>query len=376
LTAPDEYTISLPDLRGFAEQVGHLAQFYNDIEDFFTKINTDEFLNEALGTQSQWETGGALSGVLRQFCDQFLNLATAEGSASTRMCQGFDATAKSLLQTAQQYDAKDRAALAELEATDELSEEERDAAEVTADSVTGGEPNSDWRERLAFEDYVTGDPLDVRYRSPKMEYVDAMSGVEGTYGQIVSGSIVGTLDSIFQDLLGFSAIKEVIKPLLGNWGFLWFMRDQFHCVANAVDAADQLFAKGTATLTAEDWTGSAADGFVRKAESWHTALQEHGINLRTAAVLLGDLGDQMEVAVTKIVPMLVTLADIGIAAIESALTLNPLAVAGAVLSSAIDLTIQDFQPVLDALDGLISLVDASATSTEELCAATDDLMPG
>lgn len=372
MTAPtDQFSVSVSDLAGFATQVDHLGDVYDTLHDGLFKSFVDIDIKSVINMPG--EASGPLSGALSSFQDDFLALMDAETRACERIGNGLHNMAGGLTATAADYAHRDREAEEALRSADPNSPE-ADRAEEIADAIdTVGKPRSDWQGRVTTVAPEAFDPTDAAYCAAPMTYVDAMSGVEGLWGQAAAGSVFGMLDSMVQELTGISVIKEMIKPFTGNWGFLWYMSD---VLAGAVDVLAEISAilrHGVRTLIELEWTGSAAEAFGEHALIWIRVIDAHAGTLNRAATLLGDMGDEMDDAGSKIAPMLEALADIMLSAIVSLLERNPLAVVGTLGGFLFDLWNQDGKPVKDAIEGITTIVDTSATSTEDLVAEVDEL---
>ena len=367
---PGEFTVSLPDLRGFADQVDYLGQVYARLKDDFTHIITD--VDGGVAFSTEWTDGGELSGLLSDFVDDFVKLITAEQDACGRLGDGLATTADTLIAAANQYEKQEAQAKSQLEAAG-LSDEQEDAAETIVDSVTGGDPNTDWSTRVSLAKLEGLKPGSTAYYAHPMTYKDYMSEQEGVYGQLLSGSISGTLSALIVELTGFDPLKEAIKPFTGNWGFLWYMRDFAACAAQVVENMADVLDRGIRAMSAGDWTGPAAESFVDFATSFRKVLTDHVQNLKAVSLMAGDMGDQLDAAGNKIAPMLQTLADIGFSIIESVATWDPLPAIIEIGKQGLDMLMQDCQPIIDCLAGIEDVVNIASTSTSDLAGAADDL---
>lgn len=373
------YTVSLPDLRGFADQIRSLGPFYADVGRTLSGLGALQ-----AATPTVVPGSGALSGALTKFQHAYFDLLSAEFDAFTRMGKGLTAVADNLADTADAYEksehettsrfddlrsdtrgelAHDSGTTGKLESTDSVRSGLREAPPTVLD----GQPMSDWSARLRKADYFTfGDSSSYM---PKMHYSDELGVVKGTLAEAASGDIVGGLDSIIEAAFGFSAVKAFCTPLLGDWQILWVMRDGYADAANAVDAVANLLRGGTRTFANGEWTGAAAAGFGKTIDAWGTVMGGHSNNLRMASDLMGEMGDRLDADATQITTMLEDLVStlIGIFTGETEVD---------ILVALAQSTAGGY--ISDVVKTGASLQDATAvcwTNTEELCKTANAIQP-
>lgn len=357
MTSPD-FSVSVPDLEGFAKQVRHLGVFYKSFEDKLRPYggHTMEILDPDLPLPGNV----GLNGSLHRFLEDFMNLAEAERGVFPRLGRGLTDMASELTATAAQYAETDKNAEAELEKTDGS-----ESAKETADAITGGEPNSDWKDELDVEDYFADfDNLHHSgedYRPKEMSYKNEMLDLEGVFGALSSGSLVGTIDATLQEIGGFSVIKEFIKPLTGDWAILWFFADLYAAASTGVDAALKMLRNGTDKLVGNEWTGPAAEAFRERSLAWQEVLGQQFGNLREASKLLKGMGDTIDDAGSDIAAALETLADQFLSIVGAAA--NPASAIIALGKAAFTM----LEPAIAGAEGLIKVTDQAETSTADLC---------
>jgi hypothetical protein len=281
------FTVSVPDLIGFSDQIGDLGVFYED-------------LGQAVAEQSiglsflpAGNAGGQLCGVLTFFMDDFAALVEAERAAAVRLGDGLSATQEALHDVARNYQEMDQAAMGTLHQA--VPSEEDQAIDAAIDQ--NGQ-NSDWSRRLVVEDYVG----DVNFEPPQMTYTGPYEEFNTLLG--VAGNLPATIDAIIEAIFNISIIKTITIPLLGNWGFLWVMRDACRAEARGFEAASMVLADGTTTLVGTDWTGAAADAFAGHIEATKVTLDGHVANLDAAATLFGSVGDQIDKAANDLADLI------------------------------------------------------------------------
>lgn len=298
------FTVSLPDLHGFTDQLGQLVEGY-------VGINA-AIAGSYQGASSVADVKGLLAGVagillptLGAFQDRCDALVEVHCSACRVMARSMESTANTMKRTAIDYERQDREAEAALGGGDASDEEEK-----TAEAITGGEANSDWSTDFNVEDFMSADVNGTVI--PKMSFKPTMESSLKTLEEVSGGPSFASADAVVQYFCGFSPAVEVCKPLLGDWGLVWYVADLFTCSAKAVAEISKIMAVGTDTLTGDDWTGDAAGDFAQLAKTWNAVQSKHVRLLQDSATKLNGIADQMDTEGTKIAEATVVVADIAL----------------------------------------------------------------
>lgn len=288
-----DFTVSPPDLTGFSEQIGSLGEFYVSVGDEAAELSVDMSLMPV-----PMGNNGQLSGVLPLFVDDFAAFVTAERDAARRLAAGLGDTGQSLAEVASVYKAQDDAAKRRIE---EAGSSDEDAAIDAA--IEEGEPNFDWRSRLSSDDVFAG----IDFEPPTMTY----EGQFGEYNAVLGagGGLTTGIDMMIQEIFGFSIIKGITTPLLGNWGFLYVMRDICTAEANAFETASTALANGSSTLVGDNWSGDAANAFAGHVEAVRAPIAIQAANLLHASTMFNDMGETLDKAGTDIAKLIAKVID-------------------------------------------------------------------
>jgi hypothetical protein len=387
------FTVSPPDLDGFAAQISDTGGFYSTVgEEAFTLSVSSSVLPIPMGTNGQ------LSGVLALFTDDFAALAEAARAAAGRLAGGFGDTGQALGEVAASYRAWDDAARRRIEEAGASADDQ-----AIDDAIEEGDPNVDWRARLVADGCFAG----ISLEPPKMTY-------GGEFGELntalsVAGNLPLTIDALIQHFFGFSIIKGITEPLLGSWGFLWLLRDIWAAEADAFDTASTALGSGVTTLVGVHWTGDAATAFAGHVDAVRTPIDAHVTTLRTASALFGYMGDTMDRAGNDLANLIAELINLAVAVVLEVLNAAGLALKGAVKAtvavaeaamdfftgvtaggSGINAVFDDKNPyyaiiknclgpvtgkIVAVVDSLIDAVDIAAISTRNLCEELNVLEP-
>lgn len=114
------------------------------------------------------------------------------------------------------------------------------------------------------------------------------------------GAAFPSIDALIEALFGFSILKSLTEPLLGNWGFLWVMRDICAAEAAAFETASTALDNGVGTLTDTSWTGDGANAFAGHVEATRTPIDAQVTNLRTVARTFHVIGNTIDKAGTDL----------------------------------------------------------------------------
>jgi len=306
------FSVSLPDLHGCADQLSILSNEYDKLGGVVEEVYDDAKNVSDLKSILAGYTG-LLNEPLFLFQEDSDTLARALCLACDKpMSTSMASTAERLRKAAKAYRKQDEAAEAEVAGADPSNE-----AEKTADAITGGEPNSDWSTDFDTKDYVATDvDGDV---IPDMAFKPTLETTMDTLMTVAEGPSFTSADALIEYICGFSPAKECVKPLLGDWGVLWFTANQYRAAASAVEEIGRILSAGADMLVGTDWTGDAADGYARSAAVWDQALSQHADLFRRAAVVLDDTANRMDDEGTVIAEACLTLADL---AVEVVMTLS------------------------------------------------------
>jgi len=371
-----DFTVSPPDLTGFGDQIADIGDFYAAVGDQAAELSTGlSLLPVPMGTSGQ------LSGVLALFLDDFFALVEAERNAAGRLAEGLGDTGQALAEVALSYERQDEAAKRHLEEAG--SSEDHQAID---DAIREGEPNFDWSARLNGDDVFAA----IDFELPKMVY-------QGEFGDLnVALSVVGnlplTIDALIEALFGFSILKSLTEPLLGNWGFLWVMRDICAAEATAFETASTALGNGVGTLLDTSWTGDAASAFAGHVEAARVPLDAQVANLRTASTTFDAMANRIDKAGNDLASLIAELINLAVAVYVEAANVTKWGVEtvldflGALSSgaSAVNTDLWTYfksmlgplvGKIVVAVESLIGAIDAATTSTKSLCDELDALTP-
>jgi len=366
------FTVSVPDLIGFSDQIDHLGEFYSDFGENVALQSLELASVPVLSPGS-----GQLTGALTLFIDDFTALVEAERAAADRLGYGLSMTYDALAEVARDYQEMDRAAAGRLHGT---APSDEDRATDSAIDLEG--QRSDWSQRLNGADYLDGIELTL----PTMTY-------EGQFGRFntalsTAGNLPATVDAVIEAFFGFSIIKSITMPLLGGWGFLWVMRDLCAAEADGFEAVSTVLDNGVTTLVGVDWIGDAANSFAEHIKLARTPIDAHVANLRTASKLFGDMRDTIDAAANDLAKLINKLISLAISTVLkpvagadlAATFLSALSAAANAADQGIVDMVKDALGVtvgmiVTAVDALVAAVSAACTSTKSLCAEANDLQP-
>lgn len=373
------FTVSPADLHGFAAQIADTGTFYSDVG---ARAYETSFSYSLVPVPMQG--GGQLCGVLSMFADDFIRYVEAAKGASTRLAGGFAVTQEGLDQVAGAYERQEetvKGLLAEAGPSEEN--------QAIDDAIQEGEPNFDWRARLdsdVFADIDLAPPV-MTYDGPFRELNTALS---------VVGNLPLTVDALIQELFGISILKGITEPLLGNWGFLYVMRDICAAEANAYETASNALNSGVTTLTdTGSWTGPGADAFGGHVEALRQPIAVHVATLRTASTAFDGIADIIDKAGNDMAALIAEVINAAIAAFLQAAKEIPKAVGsildtfdalawGGGIATALDkgpwaIIKRALGPGMDklitAVESLIAAFEAAASSTKGVCETLDALQP-
>lgn len=130
---------------------------------------------------------------------------------------------------------------------------------------------------------------------------------------------------------------------------------------------------GVSVLLGGIWTGAAAERFGHRCNEVRSTLLAHADNLGDAADLVSTLADDIDAAGTKIAPMLQVVVDIGLSILQSAISGTPIPAIIEIGKAALQQLMEGCHPIVDALDGIVDVVEAANSSTDDLVSAADAL---
>lgn len=361
-----EYSVSLPDLRGVEKQVGNCGDTYRELYDAFEPEVFTHNDDDVLAVIHSLSQDSPLASGLSLFSKQVMAYIEATHAVCRRLAKGFDKTAERLGDTVDEYKELEDEALEELDAAEPDSAEAKDARK-TADSIDHGDANSDWTAKVTADDHLPGAYSSFDYRTRSSSYYDELTDLERIGEQFVDMSVAGTVDAVLEWFIGYSPTTQFCTPLIvGDWGYLWYLRDYFNGAADAVDEIRELLDKGTDTLLAGDWTGDAAENYEHHADKgWGDVLERHSDNMREAAKLFHSVGDAIEETGATISPILTMLFDIVIDLISR----NPSKILAALKDVPSTLAEGIIGLVAEGelkIEDLIDFLTAAGASTEDL----------
>lgn len=370
-----DFTVSPPDLTGFSEQISSLGDFYSSVGDEAAELSVGlSFMPVPMASNGQ------LSGVLPLFLDDFAALVTAERDAARRLAAGLGDTGQALAEVASVYREQDDAAKRRIEKAGSSAEDEAiDAA------IEEGEPNFDWRSRLSGDDVFA----DIDFEPPTMTYKGQFE--EHNASLTAMGGLTMSIDLMIESAFGFSILKGITTPLLGNWGFLYVMRDICAAEANAFETARTALANGSSTLVGDNWSGDAANAFAGHVEAVRAPIAIQVANLRRASTMFHDMGETLDQAGTDIAMLIAKVIDMVLGRFVPYLTevlkvkdfVSFVSAGAAAWNSIHDdawTAIKNelnglVKLLLNAVEGLIRAIGAAATSTQGLCNELNALEP-
>jgi uncharacterized protein YukE len=318
--------------------------------------------------------------VLPLFVDDFAAFVTAERDAARRLAAGLADTGQALAEVASVYREQDDAAKRRIEEAGSSDEDEAiDAA------IEEGEPNFDWRSRLSSDDVFAG----IDFELPTMSYKGQFE--EHNASLTAMGGFSTSIDLMIESAFGFSIIKGITTPLLGNWGFLYVMRDICAAEADAFDTARTALANGISTLVSDNWSGDAANAFAGHVDAVRAPIAIQVANLRRASAMFNDMGETLDNAGTDLARLIAKVIDMVLGRfvpyIKEVLQVKDfvsfIAAGAAAWNSIHDeawtALKNEFNGLvtllLNAVEGLIRAIGAATTSTEGLCNELNALEP-
>jgi uncharacterized protein YukE len=362
------FSVSLPDLRGCADQLSALAGGYRSLGDVLDARYT--IAKEAADMKSLLVvTSASFIPALSAFQEKSDELVATHCSAcKTVMSDSMDSTAGRLAKAANSYQKQDQEAEAELDGENPSKD-----AKKTADAITGGEPNSDWSTDFDPGKFLEEADVDGTVY-PEMSFEPTMKSTMETLESALDAPSLGTVDAVIQYFCGFSIAKEVVKPMLGDWGVLWFMADLNRGAAGAIEEIARIVTSGADTLVDADWSGDAANAYVETSKTWQHVLFQHADLFRRSAGILDDTANRMDVEGGIIADATMAVADFGLA-IAMALAgrgrrLDPEEIMGMV-QDLIELIPQ----VLAAIDSFQSYLDLAQLDVGEVISEIASLNP-
>jgi len=352
-----EFSVSLPDLRGLEKQVEGCGETYRDLYEAFNPEVFTTNDDNVLATIHSLSQDSPLAAGLSLFSKEIMAYIEATREVCQRLNKGFGKTTEKLDDTIKEYKESEKKALEKLDSAAPGSDEVK-KAQATADSIDHGEANSDWSADVSADSHMPKEYSMFDYRNRSSSHYDDMTDLERIGSAVVDLSITGTIDAVLEWIIGYSPTTQWGAPLVvGDWGYLWYLRDYFNSAADTADEIRELLDKGSNTLLAGDWTGRAAEAYTDHADKgWGDALKAHSDNLREAADLCHEAGNKIEETGAAISPLITMMMDIVIdlisrnpAKIIKALKDVPSAVAEGVLTLVIEgeLKIEDLQTFLD-----------------------------
>lgn len=370
-----DFTVSPPDLTGFSEQIVSLGDFSVSVGNQAAELSVRmSFMPVPMGSNAQ------LSGVLPLFVDDFAAFVTAERDAARRLAAGLVDTGQALAEVATVYKAQDDAAKRRIE---EAGSSEEDEAVDAA--IEEGEPNFDWRSRLVSDDVFAG----IDFEPPTMTYEGQFEEHNAALGAM--GGLSTSIDLMIEELFGFSILKGITTPLLGNWGFLYVMRDICTAEANAFETVRTALANGSSTLVGDNWSGDAANAFAGHVEAVRAPLAIQVANLQRASTMFNDMGETLDKAGTDLAMLIAKVIDMVLGRfvpyLKEVLQVKDFVSfvsAGAAMWNSLHddawtALKNEFNGLvkllLNAVDGLIRAIGAASTSTQGLCNELNALEP-
>lgn len=368
-----KFSVSLPDVKGAARQVGGLGSTYEALAQAMQSTVFTTNSDNVLATIPSVEQDSPLTAGLSKFSVEFFKYLEVIQSRTQLLGgeKGLGRTSANLLETVEEYKDQEDEALKELESADPGSDEAKEAKKV-ADSIDHGEANSDWSARISVADFLPGEYSGFNYRNKSSrsyeEEYEQLSDAERIMEQVMEQSPIGTIDAILEWILGYSPVKQWITPLIvGDWGYLWYLGDYFGGAGNVSAEVTTVLSKGADTLLAGDWTGPAAEAYKYHAsESWGGyVLTQYKDNVNDAADLFNQVGNAIEAAGVKLAPIIIALGDI----VLSIISRN----AGKVIQALKD-AIWDVGELIitTAMEGELTIKDLT-DFIAAACTTTDDL---
>lgn len=379
-----DFTVSPPDLNGFAGQIGSIGEFYASVGE---QAATRSFELSAVSPVGAPFLTVQLTGTLVLFIDDFVALVHAQRDAAARLAGGLPGTSQALAEVARAYQLQDEDAKQRIQ---ESGSSEEDQA--VDDAIEEGEPNFDWQSRLSADDYFG----DISFELPEMTYEGKFEEFNMAFAAL--GNLPVTIDALIQSLFGVSILKSLTVPLLGGWGFLGVMRDICAAEATAFETASTALDNGVNTLVGDNWTGDAANAFAGHIEATRTPIDAQVANLRAASTMFGTMRDTLDTAGNDIGALLGELLNLALSVFVEALNvtrygldkvMDLIGIIGsgaqqgyAALNSSDSLAAMiksALGPLLSkivmAVEGLVRAIVAASTSTQSLCNELNALEP-
>ncbi|MBB3665274.1 hypothetical protein FB384_004227 [Prauserella sediminis] len=298
------FHVSVPDLRGFGGQVGELGTGYTALgkgigDKYTSALETADVKNQIIGGV------GVLAPALVALQDQCDALMGAHISACKVMSESLEATDERLVGAANDYEGKDLEAEAELRKADPS-----EGAEATADAITRGSANESWGTDYNVDDYLTEDLAGTVI--PEMAFKPTLESAKQALDK-AGGGWFSKVEAVVEYFCGFSPSEEIVKPLIGDWGVLWYVADLHQGAAKAVNELSNVMYSGADALLGEYWAGDAADDFCQWIlANWWRELHKHGALFDRSAARLNEIAHKLQADGQKIADGLLSVADIAL----------------------------------------------------------------
>jgi uncharacterized protein YukE len=361
------FTASVPDLLGLTDQLDEFAKGYGDLGKAIGQ-NYEAAL-KAADTKSIL---AGLSGVLisalsvfQQQCDDFMRSHCMACEAP--MSKSMDRTADRLWKTAESYAEQDREAEEALDG-ENPSQEDKD----TAKAITDGEPSFDWKLDFSVNDYLTADFEGTVF--PEFSFKPSIEAAKKTAEKSLGQGPFTSIDALIEHFCGVSLNKEVCKPLLGDWGVLWYLADMFRAVAQAPTDIGATMLSGSGKVVPSVWAGNAAEAFSKTSENWFRVLEDHSRLFVDSGTKLEAIANGMDIEGTKIAAAAAVIADLAVE-VAAAIASGGLSVLSRDAVKWIGKLIFAFPTVVEAIKGFVDFLELAAPDLDDVVSGLASLNP-